>query len=1201
MRTRRILCRVAFLSICLLATTQLIAQKYTGTITGVVTDPQGAVVSGAQVTITNQGTGNARSVTTGGSGVYSVPDLDVGKYEVRVRAANFKEFVSRDLELDTASTATVNASLQIGDTTEKVTVEASTVHVETSTGAVGNVVEGNEVRELPLNGNNFVELTQLMPGVSPLSQFNTVKKGLEGGVDFSVNGNNNTGNLFLVDGVNNNDVGSNRTILIYPSLQAIDEFKILRNSYGPEYGQAAGAVISIVTRGGTNSFHGGVFYDGRNTALNAADYFNNLHGIPKDVIKRNDYGFNVGGPIIKDKLFFFESEEWNREERGASRTGIVPTVAEKSGDFSGASGCEPTPSSGYTNNIIPAGNLSRAGFLMVQGYPSPNLSNVVNCANWGASFGAKVPWREDNVRIDFHPSSAWAVMGRFTNDSWSQPYPSTLSYWGDDIFPSVEGGWTQPSKQATIKLTRLIGATAVNDFQVSFAANAIDINRSGTGVDIPANPFGIPTGHMSPDQYERALNAATLPYFPVGGKALGLNMGQPLFWNNGIVGASAVSGGSGGLITSGPWHNNEQLLILKDDFNKVLGAHTFKVGFIATNNQKNQRNAIASGENGAYWATQAENWGGTAPSGNGVFDMLNAGTEWGWGEASTNPFMMMRWHDYEFYGGDNWKVRPNITLEYGLRWSFLPNAFNANGQFAWWDPKVFNPALGSSPCNGMLTTHVGIADCQALGLPGAALGSSNSLVPNNNHAIQPRIGIAWDPQGNGKTSIRSGFGMYYQRFFLNTAMSAPANAPFVFNNPSAVSQRTLDVSPSASTGVLFQGSPHIGIAQNNDIPYTLQYNLTVERELTSNTKLEVAYVANRAKHLEETIDANYVVPGNRVAYANCAQTNTNCPFASNANTGYRLYGKTTGWGQIPFAMFEGHSNYDALQALFRTRLKAVDAQFAYTWSKSLANVDLSDSGGSTSASNTVLDPFRPNGDYGPSIINRPQILVGNITYNAPQLNGHNGFLRTAFGSWELSSILNYLSGPSLTVYAGSTGAANGLVGSGFTNSERPNRVPGQSCRASSSDPTLWLNPGAWTLDHYAIGAQYPTSTRGVCEGPGIADTDFSIRKNFKLTERVTAKFSMDFFNLFNKTQFRADSINGNFSNTGSDCFQNTTNVADPGYGNSINNPAGPCFGYAQNTLAWNSKVSSNLVQQSFGRVGTDRGPREIQYGLKVEF
>jgi len=247
------------------------AQTITGTIQGVVTDSQGAAVPNAQVSIRNVATDETRTVMTSSQGIYTAPDMTVGIYTVTVKMANFKEAVSKHVELDASSVATLNVVLQVGSVNEQVTVEATAVQVDTSSGVLSTTVEGNEVRELPLNGRNFVELTQLTPGVSPLDAFSTIHKGLEAGVDFSINGNNVTGNLFLVDGVNNNDIGSNRTILLYPSIQAIDEMKILTNSYGAEYGQASGGVISIITRGGTNSIHGGGFYDGRNTSLNAND------------------------------------------------------------------------------------------------------------------------------------------------------------------------------------------------------------------------------------------------------------------------------------------------------------------------------------------------------------------------------------------------------------------------------------------------------------------------------------------------------------------------------------------------------------------------------------------------------------------------------------------------------------------------------------------------------------------------------------------------------------------------------------------------------------------------------------------------------------------------------------------------------------------------------------------------------------------
>ncbi len=374
----------------------LAAQKFTGTISGVVSDQAGAVISGAEVTATNTGTGATRIVKTSSGGEYAITDLLAGVYDVSVKQANFRESITKSVQLFVSSTSTVNVTLTVGSATEQMTVEANAVQVETSTGSVGNVVEGNEVRELPLNGRSFVQLTQLMPGVSPAANFDSKHKGLEAGVDFAVNGNSTTGNIFMVDGVNNNDIGSNRTILVYPSIDAIQEFKILRNSYGPEYGQAMGAIINIVTRGGTNQFHGGAYYFGRNDILNATDFFNNLNGAKKDVLRRNDWGYNVGGPIMKDKLFFFFSEEWNRELRGKLRSANVPTALEKTGDFSQlrppdpvtGNECEHTPSiGGVAQTAVPAGQFSNTGLLIAQLFPDPNTDNPVKCNNCKSHHG----------------------------------------------------------------------------------------------------------------------------------------------------------------------------------------------------------------------------------------------------------------------------------------------------------------------------------------------------------------------------------------------------------------------------------------------------------------------------------------------------------------------------------------------------------------------------------------------------------------------------------------------------------------------------------------------------------------------------------------------------------------------------------------------------------------------------------------------
>src|SRR5438067_13233546 len=310
------------------------AQQYSGSITGTVTDPSGAAVAGATLTATNTGTNAMYTATTTDLGAFTFPQMTVGAYEVRVKHPSFKEFVARSVEVHTSTATELNAKLELGATTEMVTVEATDVQVQTTSAQAGEVVEGQQVRELPLNGENFMQLVTLSPGVSAANSFDGRDKGLKGGADFSVNGNPYNNNLFLVDGVNNNDVGSNRTILVYPSVDAISEFKMLRNSYGPEYGQASGAIISINTRSGENKFHGGFFYSGRNDKLDANDFFSNANKTGKAELRRNDYGYHISGPVIKDKLFFWWNEEWNKEIRGQSFGACVPSVANFGGDFS---------------------------------------------------------------------------------------------------------------------------------------------------------------------------------------------------------------------------------------------------------------------------------------------------------------------------------------------------------------------------------------------------------------------------------------------------------------------------------------------------------------------------------------------------------------------------------------------------------------------------------------------------------------------------------------------------------------------------------------------------------------------------------------------------------------------------------------------------------------------------------------------------
>src|SRR6185369_5365560 len=320
-----------------------------GNITGTVRDPQGAAVPKVEVTITDEKTNTSRTVTTNEDGFFNAPSLPAGRYTVTAAPTGFKKTIATGVELHVSENKTVNLDLQVGQVTETVTITSETELVETRSGEVSSLISQKQVTELPLNGRNYAQLALMVPGVSPVTQagaggaFGTRGTGLDSGVDFSSNGNQSNTNLWTVDGVNNMDVGSNRTLLVFPSVDAIQEFRVERNSFSAEFGQAQGAVVNLITKGGSNDFHGTLFEFFRNDTLNANSFFINRAGQPKPRLKYNNFGGNFSGPIVKNKIFFFWSEEWRREKRGTVFSANVPTAAEKTGNFNGATLSGPLP------------------------------------------------------------------------------------------------------------------------------------------------------------------------------------------------------------------------------------------------------------------------------------------------------------------------------------------------------------------------------------------------------------------------------------------------------------------------------------------------------------------------------------------------------------------------------------------------------------------------------------------------------------------------------------------------------------------------------------------------------------------------------------------------------------------------------------------------------------------------------------------
>jgi hypothetical protein len=390
-----------------------------------VTDPSQAVVANAKVTLKGEETGLTRSTTTNADGNYQFADLPVGLYRVEVEAQGFRTASQTKIVLNVAGTRAVDFELVAGAVTESVTVEANTIQVQTMGGEVSGLVTGQQARELPLNGRNFMQLTTLMPGVNATEGLNVRDKGLSGGSDMSVSGGSTTSNLWMVDGASNNDVGSNRTILVYPSIDSIAEFKIQRNNYGAEFGQAGGAQVNLVTRGGTNEWHGSAYYYARRDSLNSKDYFLKLANRNKPQLKWDDFGGTIGGPILKDTLHFFFSEEKNNDKRSTTRQGFVPTLAERQGDFSGSriAGCSPPipndPLTGqpFPGNKIPADRLSPAGLAIARLYSEPNETPTSGCNNWVQAVSTPVEWRQESGRLDWTINDTSRVLLRYTQDS----------------------------------------------------------------------------------------------------------------------------------------------------------------------------------------------------------------------------------------------------------------------------------------------------------------------------------------------------------------------------------------------------------------------------------------------------------------------------------------------------------------------------------------------------------------------------------------------------------------------------------------------------------------------------------------------------------------------------------------------------------------------------------------------------------------
>jgi hypothetical protein len=1111
-------------------------QEITGQIRGIVSDSSGSVIAKATVTITSTDRNHViRTLETGSDGEYVAPFLPVGRYSIAVEVKGFKKYVKNDIVLNVSDRLTVDAALQPGAPTETVSVEADPFQVNLENVAVEGLISGTQVRELPLNNRNYEQLVTLQPGVTSNAADQvyvgtTNPQGAVNIVSFSVSGNRQSQNNWTIDGADNVDHGSNITLLVYPSVDAIAEFKIERSNYSPEFGRSASGQINVVTRSGTSTFHGGLYEFFRNDVFNANSFINNRNGIARSVLRYNDFGGTIGGPFFipgvynanREKTFFFFSEEVRRVTTPVTQTAVVPTALERQGIFQ-APVCIAVSATGKctrTGTQIPSSSFDpvAAAYLkdVFANIPVPAAADGVVVSAFPGVFN----YREELVRADHVVNNKVSLMGRLVYDHIPTKEPFGL-FGPQSFVPGTANTSTDsPGHQWMGRVTWQVTPSLFNEAGYAYSYGAI---------------VSDPTGSLAKSKSPDIANAIKLPY------AVQLNRVPDLVFDDGL---SNIAG-------FGEYRDYNRNHNVFDNASWIRGRHAMKFGFTFHHYQKKEN---AAGSNA-----------GSLDFGNTNLPAGGIGREQDFanfllGFVSTNftqsPVDLtadIRQNLWEFYGQDEFRLASNLSITYGLRYSLFRTPYDGGNKLTTFDPSVYNPAnaptltaagslvLGTgNPTNGIIVGGVN-----------SPYGDNITRQDNKNFA--PRLGVAWDPFKKGKTSVRAGYGIFYD------SVSAGLIEDNVFNNPPFLG------SASFGGGVFLSNLSSL-VAGASTIPpslwttdprwhtpYSQQWNLDVQQSVGRGWLFDVGYVGNKGTHLVGVIDINQVAPGAAVA-AGIVQPGQilGCPFnpATRVNTigacstsaAARTLNRIrpfVGYGTIGQISPRFDSNYNSLQLSAEKRFTGNSmANFFYTWSHSLTT---NQSDRSTGIQNSSC----PKCDYGRSTLDRRHVFTANYVYDLPWQRSQQGLTGHLLGGYEFSGILTINSGLPFTVFTSrgqgdpaaigvnTTGAPN----NGAVATPRPNQV---------RDP----NNGPKTFDQFFdIGAFAPVTVagasgnerRGAVNGPGLWRYDMALLKNTRITESMSLQFRAEAFNLFNHTNFQTVGTTLTTTST----FGHVTAVRDP--------------------------------------------------------
>jgi hypothetical protein len=1069
------------------------AQEITGSVVGTVTDASGSGVPGARVTVTNTDRNTVvRTAETDSEGNYNAPLLPIGNYDVSVEAKGFKKATQKGITLNVNDRLTVNMKLEVGDVQQEITIEAGQVQVELQSPTAGNLIEGPEIRELALNSRNYEQLVALMPGVTNTSTSDQIYvgvsnplSGVSNAVTFAINGARTDQNNWTVDGADNVDRGANLTLLNYPSVDAIAEFRVLRGQYSAEFGRNAGGQVNVITKSGTNRVHFDAYEFFRNDKIAANNFFNNANKVnvgPNGKarvapLRYNNFGYTAGGPVYipkvydgRNKTFFFFSQEFRRVINYTAVQGTAPTADEKKGIFSlpvctqfSGSTCLATATQ------VPIDPVAQAYITDVFSHvPDAPASHIINL-----SLRNVYNARQELLKIDHVFNERWSLAGRYIQDAIPTTEPRGL--FTGAALPDVSTTRTNaPGRGVHFRLTGSITPSLLNEVGYAYSYGAV-----------LSDPIGLDASVNSPN----VAKIMKLPFPVTLGRIPTLSLG----------GVSSVTG-------FGPYRDYNRNHQWFDNLTRIAGKHTLKFGGTVFKYQKREN---AGGNNvGSFTFSTTPRPTGTTTTAQGWANFL-LGQVSSFTQVARDITPDIHQNQAEFYVQDDLRVRRNFTLNVGVRYSLFRQPTDANGFLNTFDPAAFDPAKAPVVnAAGNLVANTGDPyNGQIRAGKNSPYGSKIAVENNKNFA--PRIGFSWDPFGDGKTAVRAGYGMAYDQpapgRWEDPITANPISVQSItYTNTTFASITSGTTPPPASPPAL------TGIGSHFQTPYSQQWSFDVQRELPFKTMMDVGYFGNKGTHLWGEPDINELPAGYAVK---AGLINENTQLTTTTDPIVNAYRPYRGYRAINMYQPWFNSSYNSLQASFRKRF-ARSGFFGlnYTFSKYLTNA------GSNAATPQNTYDFAAERGFSP--YDRAHVFTGNWNYELPFFRKSKGFMKAAFGGWQYSGIVSAATGLPFNPSSSSRGidpGGLGILGAGSGAVVRADFI----CDPNKNAPhllTQWFNTAC--MADVPVGAIRPgNAARNSVRGPGYQKWDMSLMKNFYPTEKVRIQFRAETFNTFNHTNW----------------------------------------------------------------------------------